>query len=239
MKTKPLGIKGYGSIPHLPDSRTGPGDHKISQGQADICNKETRDRHDEIIVTEKLDGSNVSITRIGDEVIALTRAGLRCTQSRFPHHHMFAQWVRESEIIFNCFLKDKERIVGEWIALAHGTRYKDVKEPFLAFDIISVINEREPYNIAIQRFDKMGLSYPKLLHRGGAASIDYILKRLGRHGHHGATDKAEGAVWRVERKGIFDFLAKYVRPEKKDGILLVDENNKQLPDDQLIWNWKM
>ena len=34
---KPLGRKAYGSIPHLPGSRRGPGDWGLSDAQARIC----------------------------------------------------------------------------------------------------------------------------------------------------------------------------------------------------------
>jgi len=53
---KPLGRKTYGHIPHLPGSRTGPGDHMCHEGQARIATVKTRDKHDTVIVTEKLDG---------------------------------------------------------------------------------------------------------------------------------------------------------------------------------------
>lgn len=36
---------------------------------------QTRDRHDLVIVQEKLDGSNVGIARLNGEILALTRAG--------------------------------------------------------------------------------------------------------------------------------------------------------------------
>jgi len=36
---KPLGIKSYGSIPHLPGSRIGIGDHKCHEGQERIATK--------------------------------------------------------------------------------------------------------------------------------------------------------------------------------------------------------
>lgn len=49
---KPLGIKNYGSIAHLPNSRMGEGDHKISDGQARIATIKTRDKHDRVIVQE-------------------------------------------------------------------------------------------------------------------------------------------------------------------------------------------
>jgi len=72
---KPLGHKAYGSIPHLPYSRLGPGDHHIGQGQAEIATKKARDKNDLIIVQEKLDGSNCSVAKINGKIIALGRSG--------------------------------------------------------------------------------------------------------------------------------------------------------------------
>jgi len=59
MNNKPLGRKSYGSIPHLPGSRLGPGDYHAHEGQARIATEKARDKHDKIYVQEKLDGSNV------------------------------------------------------------------------------------------------------------------------------------------------------------------------------------
>jgi hypothetical protein len=39
---RPLKRKAYGSIPHLPNSRTGPGDHHIPEGQTRICTERAR-----------------------------------------------------------------------------------------------------------------------------------------------------------------------------------------------------
>ena len=43
---KPFGRLSYGSIPHLPGSRLGSGDHHITEGQARILTVKTRDKHD-------------------------------------------------------------------------------------------------------------------------------------------------------------------------------------------------
>ena len=86
---KPLGRKSYGSIPHLPGSRIGPGDHKCSEGQAKIATEKKRDKHDLIIVQEKLDGSNVGIAKINDDIIPLTRAGYLANTSPFIQHQYF------------------------------------------------------------------------------------------------------------------------------------------------------
>ena len=40
MTNKPLGRKAYGSIGHLPNSRVGPKDHHIHEGQLSILLKE-------------------------------------------------------------------------------------------------------------------------------------------------------------------------------------------------------
>ena len=70
-----------------------------------------------------------------------------------------------------------------------------------------------------RRCDAVGITTPRVLHVGGAISIEAILKVLEPSGH-GAIDAVEGAVWRVERNGAVDFLGKYVRHEKEDGKYL-------------------
>jgi hypothetical protein len=80
-RRKPLGMKNYGHIAHLPGSRLGPGDHKCEAGQARIATFKARDRHDHIIVQEKLDGANVGVARVDGVLYPLVRAGLA---QRFP-----------------------------------------------------------------------------------------------------------------------------------------------------------
>jgi hypothetical protein len=121
---KPLGRKNYGSVPHFSGSRVGPGDWHIPDGQARIACAAARDRQDRVIVTEKLDGSNVGVARIGQDIVPLMRAGYRAKDSRYPAHHFFAEWVSNREQRFSAMLADGERIVGEWVLLAHATRYK-------------------------------------------------------------------------------------------------------------------
>lgn len=59
------------------------------------------------------------------------------------------------------------------------------------------------------------------------------LNRLDTYGFHGALDPVEGAVWRIERKGVVDFIVKYVRPDKADGFYLPEISGKEP-----VWNWK-
>ena len=231
---KPIGRKNYGSIPHLPNSRMGPGDHSCHEGQLIIATKKARDRHDLIIVTEKLDGSNVGIARVGNAIHAIGRAGYLAQSSPYEQHQLFAHWVRGLEVQFRNALNDGERIVGEWMAQAHGARYSLPNGPFIAFDIM-VGDKRLPYNEVRQRCIDCGIAIPKLLHMGGPISVEDAMKRHGT-GDHGLLDDPEGAVWRVERRGEFDFMAKWVRPDKVDGSLLPDIAGNEGKD--IVWNWR-
>ena len=78
---KPLSRKAYGHIGHLPGSRLGEGDHHVHEGQARICTLKARDKHDRIIVQEKVDGSCCAVAKIDGAIVPLIRAGYRAEQS--------------------------------------------------------------------------------------------------------------------------------------------------------------
>lgn len=230
MNTKPIGGKNYGSIAHLPGSRMGPADHHCHDGQSDICTVQTRDKHDRIIVQEKLDGSNVGVCKKDGKIFALTRAGWEASTSPYAQHHEFGKWVESNRERFSDMLVDGERVVGEWLYQAHGTKYKLPHEPFVAFDFM-IGMARQTHNIVTHRLTEHGFVAPHCVHVGGSLSIDAALAKLGEFGFHGAEDPIEGAIWRVERNELInksrgdaggrmwkvDFLAKFVRHDKTDG----------------------
>gem|GEM_PF-311422 len=234
---KPLGGKSYGHVPHLPGSRLGVGDHKISPGQARILTEKLRDKHDRIFVREKLDGSNVGVARVNGEIIPLGRSGYRAVSSQYDQHRFFHLWVMEHLALFE-FLNDGERVCGEWLAQAHGTRYELTHEPFVVFDLMRG-DERALNEELEARVIGAGLLLPTLLHSGGPLSIADAMKALEgepgdrRNGFHGAIDPVEGAVWRVERQGKVDFLGKYVRTDKADGKYL-----PEISGGEAIWHWR-
>ena len=219
---KPLNIKAYGSIPHISGSRRGPGDHKIDIGQEIIATQKARDKHDLIIVTEKLDGSCCAVAKHDGQIIALSRSGYLAYSSKYKMHHFFARWVELNYLRFNDLLNEGERIVGEWIAVAHGTIYELIHEPFVVFDLFDTKNKRIIYNDLVERSSKVNLILPRLIHKGGPISVEKILSMLEPSGH-GALEEIEGAVWRVERREKYDFLCKFVRQNKIDGKYLDNE----------------
>lgn len=215
---KPLGRKAYGSIPHLPGSRLGPGDYHCHEGQARIACETLRDRKDRVIVMEKLDGACCSIANIDGNIVALSRAGYLASDALYDHLKLFGVWVQENEAAFADSLLPGQRLVGEWLALAHGTIYSD-GPPFIAFDLMSGGN-RLPHDVMRRTADGAGIPTAHILSDGPPVSIEDALDMIGEYGHHGAQELPEGAVWKIERDGQFDFNCKFVRHEKEDGKYL-------------------
>ncbi len=239
-RDKPLGRKCYGHIPHLPGSRMGPGDHKCHEGQERIATSRARDKHDRIIVQEKVDGSNVGIARLGENLYPLGRAGYLASSSPYPQHRLFSDWVYKNYGRFFVVLEDGERLCGEWLAQAHGTRYNLPGEPFVAFDLMRGM-ERAVFEEFSEKARRGDFQLPNTVHVGGPLSVEEAMA-LVQCSAFGALDPVEGAVWRVERNGLIghtgvrvwevDFVVKYVRPDKADGVYL-----PEISGEPAIWNW--
>lgn len=222
-RVKPLGHKAYGSLPHLPGSRLGSGDHHCHEGQARIATEKVRDKHDLIIVQEKLDGSNCCVAKINGHVIALGRSGYPALSSEYSVHHSFHDYVERNKSRFDGLLREGDRVCGEYLAQAVGTRYELPHEPFVPFDILTG-KQRMITEEVCRRTGQFGFMTPNLIWIGNnACSIEDAMLRL-KHSPHGALDPVEGAIWRVERNGKVDFLVKFVRHDKEDGKYLPEKN---------------
>lgn len=241
---KPLNGKAYGSIPHLPGSKFGNREDKGIDEKAARFFLDKAGKNDLIIVLEKLDGSCVSVANVNGEIIPLIRSGYRAQTSHYEQHHLFHDWVMTHRSRFDR-LRPGERICGEWLAQAHGTRYNlDGRDPFVAFDLFGKSGVRACYKNLKTYCAMYDLSYAPVvfqsdyywgLDRGRGCSITTAMEVLGPRGYYGATDLTEGCVWRWERDDptMPIMMAKYVRPESKPGRYLESETGGDP-----VWNWR-
>lgn len=220
--------KGYGSIPHLPGSRMHNREDKgLNTGQVKILTEKKRDRHDRIIIQEKLDGSCVGVIRINSNIIPITRSGFTALSSPHRQHHMFHSWAMERSDLFLKILNDGERLMGEWLAMAHGILYKIDGDPFFAFDILDGI-KRLPFDAFKHRVNG-SFQLPVTLSDGPVLPLDELTELI-KVSHHGG-EFSEGAIYRCERNGEVDFLGKYVNP-----VHICGKYFSETPE-KLIWNW--
>lgn len=229
---KPLNRKNYGSIPHLSSSKLGEGDFYIHEGQERILTQKKRDRHDNIFVFEKYDGSNVGIAKVNGKIFALTRSGYEAKTSNYKQHRLFSDWVYLNEKLFSEMLNEGERITGEWLLQAHGLIYKIDVEPIVFFDYFNRNNDRLLQSELKEIVNKYDLQLPRLLHEGDPMSVNELLPILNlKTKWIESLDNPEGMVFRVERKGKVDFLAKWVRSDFPTGKYCINVEEKDL-----VWN---
>lgn len=225
---KVLTYKTYNKIGHLSKSRLGEGDHFVDAKTEKTATKELDDLLTLIIVQEKLDGSNVCVANVGGEIVAMGRSGYRCSESNQEQHRRFANWVQLKINHFQNLLMPGDRIVGEWLAQAHGTRYELEHDPFVAFDLFKG-EDRCTYHDFLLNVLPWGFITPQVYHIGGSCSISRIEKLSSKiKSIHNAIDPIEGFIWRIETNGKFKNIVKYVRAQKEDG--------KYFKDGQEVWN---
>ena len=229
---KPLDYKTYNSIGHLSGSRLGPKDRHIDKKQEEYLTiKFPEHQKCFLYIEEKMDGSNVTVVRLNGELVALGRSGYKCETSNQEQHRMFARYVQNNLAKFDKLLPNEhDRVVGEWMALAHGTIYKSLAAPFMAFDLYLNKVQQSVTRRQIQVF-KAGLeNVPSLWASSNSLSIDKALNLCSKN--------AEGVIYRLEKiqkknDRAADYIpwiiAKVVRLEKEDGKYLEDE---------LIWNYR-
>ncbi len=213
-------MKLYPKIPHLPGSRTGIRDRHCGLRAAKRLLEESLPG-DTLIVQEKLDGSNVIVSRIAGLLVALGRDGKPCKNSRNPNRQAFAVWLEKNQARFD-WLQNLERLACEWLPVAHGTRYALPHEPIVALDFFDGLGTRATLAELQRKIHDSSLKIPYVMHVGSAILLEAALEKLGTHGFHGALDQSEGLVYRLERAGKLLMLAKYVRPGKTDSLYLSD-----------------
>ena len=229
---KPLNRKNYGSIPHLSNSKLGIGDHFIGRGKEKILTEKVRDKHDEVLVFEKYDGSNVGICKIDNRIIALTRKGYMAKTSPYKQHHLFNDWVNKDIMKWMDLLENGERIAGEWLIQVHALQYNIDVEPIVFFDHFNAENQRSQFDYLNEIAIMYDLQLPRILHRGQAINTDCLLPILNlKTNGIWAKENPEGMIYRLERKGKVDFLAKWVRSDFEAGKYIIDKE-----ESNIIWN---
>lgn len=212
---KPQNRKAYGSIGHLLGSRIGEHDKYVSEGEHRIFTEKLKDKSDTIIVLEKMDGSCCAVCRTEDGVVAITRKGHDARTSPYQQHHMFADWVDEHRDFFMASLPVGWRVVGEWMAQAHGTIYSDLSGPFYVFDLFNDLNERQPYGL-LQGWTLQTDDIPFCMVIARAPfSPDLMWPYVTN-----IRPEAEGLIYRRENGDKVLGLAKWVRPDYVAGKYL-------------------
>lgn len=226
---KKITNKGYGSIPHMSSSKKNQkADKRISLQQEEILTSRKVKKDEEVIVLEKVDGTNVSIININNEIFGVTKSGYDVRNSPYEHIRKFQDFLEKNKKKYIEILKNGGKISGEWMIKTHSVFYDIKHEPFIAFDFQLMNKERYSYDDLKAICSKYEIVPIGMVHRGDSIDVNSAIHKLG-HGFHGAVDKPEGIVYRLERNGKVIFMAKHVR----EGI-----NSKYMNDESKYNRYK-
>lgn len=226
-----LGERPYHSIPHMPGSRVGEADRHINDGQYQRYLR-IKNYREFIAVTEKLDGTCVGVVKTENGLVAIQRNGYPCSESPYEMHHRFVEYVKDHEVNFKLILSEiGDRIMGEWVAQAHGIIYDQLPDFFFAFDAklsgvwIDTLSLRERCWWGL-------IATVPLIHYGMPLEPQYW-EKLTRRSAFCSNKPAEGLVFRRELDGKRIDIAKWVRNDHVPGRYLPGTDNSE--SDVPIW----
>lgn len=216
--------KNYGSIKHLMGSKM----RDIYDIQLDsriqkffLENLQFPDR-DEVIITEKVDGSNVGVVKKNDKLYPITRKGYDVRDLHDKNGNKvlfllyFAKYVEDNQDKFYSLLRNGERCVCEWMIRTHTIPYILDSEPLFLLDIVNCeTKKRESYDNLKQRAYKNGFNIPPEIFRSTEGTNTLSLNELQTKIKYSLVNKTktqdiEGFVWRYQRDGKFYNSAKFV-----------------------------
>lgn len=179
----------YPRTPHLPFSCGATSDDKV-------LNSDTHFYSMDVVVTEKMDGENISIYNNGFHARSLD-----------SKHKSYHSWLLSYISNFNWMLLDNERICGEYLYAKHSIGYDSLPSYFLAF---SFWRDNVCLDWDDDSIEKLGLLRVPILYRGkyDSKTIQKIAEEVVLRGGEGIVVRNSKAF---EYEDFGSNIAKYVR----------------------------
>lgn len=221
-------IPEYPKILHLPHApNMAKGDSAASHEEAFVVfgNKN-------VVIEEKLDGSNCAITIVDNHPVIRNRTHI--LKKGFVKDTPAKQQFRP---IWGWFYENKDKfemlasklgfmpvIYGEWMVAVHGIRYDQLFDYFLAYELYDPENQISlPQNEARLSLCQAGFSLPPLLHEGKFDSYEYLIQLTEQPSSQSSCDQREGLVIKVSDNKKITHRFKMVRPGFVQGQYWSDE----------------
>lgn len=193
---------GFPRIGHLPGSNATDDDEWLADDPAWL--------NEEVVVEEKLDGSNVAIWRDGPGSLAVAgRAGLGA-RDRAGQLGRLRAWAASRHDVLTRLLAPGEVLYGEWLWLVHTIHYEQLPDWLIVLDFWTPSRGFLAHDERDHRAREAGLVPAPVLFRGVLGSWKTLFGLCGVS--HFASEPMEGVVVRRERDGVLVDRGKWVRP---------------------------
>lgn len=198
-------LKKYGRTYHLPISPGATADDKVLRSIDGLI-------LGDIVITEKLDGENTTIHRLGTHARSLDTG-----------YHPSRDWLKAFASVIAPQLAEDERIVGEYLFARHAIGYDDLPSYFLGFAWLKG-NVFQPWDESLVRFEGLGVTPVPVLYRGPyrPGLFEDVAASLDVRRQEGFVVRAAGAFTEAEMDRR---MGKYVRAGHVQG----DEHWTKMP----------
>ncbi|MEK7482872.1 MAG: RNA ligase family protein [Planctomycetota bacterium] len=182
----------------------------------------------QIILEEKLDGTNVGISgtyRSHQLELFLQCRGHEITAGMHPQFDLFKSWAQARKTDLLDILGDRYVLYGEWVYAVHTKRYNALPHYFHEFDIWDrhqqlFIDTPSRHEIT----QLLGLISVPVLYAGKVDGVELLQSFIGKKSLYG-DEPIEGLYGKIEEGGVTLGRFKFIDPQFTQTILDSEEKH--------------
>lgn len=233
IKNEKIIPRNFGKIHHLFHSEMcSDDDVRVNMEMQTMFTLKKRKFSDVVIVTEKLDGSNMGIVKLNGVLYPINKSGYDCRNMGIRKSELqllgesWATWLDVNYDFYDSIIGEGERLVYENCAIQHSLPYKFKKEPMFLLAKYTSDNKKVSY-IELTKFAKQhNIQMPTLLSYGPAIQPELIISQYLSDIKSYRGGSFEGVVYNYEIDDRHETCAKMVCSDFVNKASNLDKFNK-------------
>lgn len=208
--------RNFGHIKHMSGSRLiDTKDSYLDPDMESIFTTALRDRSDQVVISEKIDGMNCGTVKLDGKVYPINRKGYDVrgmgASKKFLSYlgYTWAKWVSYHYTQLDQILAEGERLVFENAILTHTSYYSFKGSPVFLLAKYNAEGIRVPHAELEKLTSWVGIELPPTINIGLPLSPQIVLDRYCKS-IAGSRKGPEGIVYKYEHQGTHIATAKFV-----------------------------
>jgi len=172
-----------------------------------------------IIVEEKIDGSNLGISKDKDYNIIFQNRSKHITSASHTQWKGLDNWLKQTPGIWEVLTSEDIILFGEWCQYKHSIPYDNLPSFFVAFDIYIKSQQKFVSRAELERrLQNTGIPIINKISEGKVLSKAELLGLLNTHSAYRHEGTVEGVYLRIDGPQYNIARGKIVRPDFIQGI---------------------
>jgi len=186
-----------------------------------------------LIIEEKVDGSNLGISKDKDFNIIFQNRGKIITSASHTQWKGLDNWIKQHPGIWEVLTSEDVILFGEWCHYKHSIVYDRLPDYFIAFDLFIKSENKFLSRAQLeQRLATSGIPIINKISEGQVHSKQSLLALLETKSAYRSKGTVEGIYIRIDDQQYNIYRGKIVRPDFTQGIedhwmtMTLEENSK-------------